>query len=135
MGLGRLAVIGLAAAVVLGGVMTGVALSDRDEPAPVGALELRKNEDAGMIPVADDDERGDGDDTPDDDGTAGGNNGGDNSRDRDRTRGNDGTNGGDNTGPRFQRVAPAPIPSTPAPAPAPPARDWSADSWSGGGDT
>jgi hypothetical protein len=100
MGLGRLAVIGLAAAVVLGGIVTGVALSDRDEPAPVGAIELRKNEDAGTVPVADD-ERG----------------------------------GGDNTGPRFRRVAPAPIPAAPAPAPAPPARDWSAGSWSGGGDT
>lgn len=104
---------------VLGGILTGVALSDRgsDDAAPVGALELRKNDDVGMIPVGDDDPQGDGDDTPDDDGTAGGN------------------NGGDNTGPRFQRVAPGPIPSTPAPAPAPPARDRSADSWSGGGDT
>src|SRR5687767_7674106 len=95
MNMGKLAVLAVALAFASGGI--GAALADwRNSDDAGAAVELvsdfdaRKNDAADDVAVAEDDDRGDGDDTRGDDGTNGGNNTGDG----DNTRGNDGTNGG-----------------------------------------
>jgi len=116
MNIGKLAVLGVAIALAFGGIGVGLAdwrSSDPGQPIDLaGDFDARKNEADDDVPLAADDDRGDGDDTQGDDGTNGGNNtgdgdntrgndgtnGGNNTGDGDNTRGNDGTNGGDNTG-------------------------------------
>ena len=99
MSMGKLAVLVVAIAFASGGI--GAALADWVKSDDGGAaielvseFDARKNDADDDVAVAEDDDRGDGDDTRGNDGTNGGNNTGDG----DWTAGNDGTAGGDNTG-------------------------------------
>jgi hypothetical protein len=99
MSTGKVAIVLLVACLAIGGVIA--ALTDTDDDAPVGAIDLddgvlRRDDAVDEIAGVDDDDdhKKDGDRTKGNDGTSGGNNTGD----RDRTNGNDGTGGGDNTG-------------------------------------
>jgi hypothetical protein len=98
-GMGKLAVLAVAVAFAFGGV--GAALADWARSDDAGAaielaseFDARKNDANDDVAVAEDDDRGDGDNTRGNDGTSGWNNTGDG----DWTAGNDGTAGGDNTG-------------------------------------
>jgi hypothetical protein len=81
MGMGKVAIVVLTACLAIGGGIA--ALTDSNDDAPVGAIEL----DAG-VPRRDDA----------DDEIAGGDEGDDRDKDGDRTDGNDGTGGANNTG-------------------------------------
>ena len=90
----KMAVLTLAVIVALGGLGVGIVRTfDEGKAEAVEPVELRKDDSAPELVAEVDDDEGDGDSTPGDDGTRGG----DNTGDGDATWGNDGSGGGDNS--------------------------------------